>query len=86
MKLNSCLYIDKGGAAAAGDAGGACATFGGLICLSGGPDGPVGRLLQRGQGPAAQALMDALAAMFGDRLYVELQRHPAKTGTPEAER
>ena len=31
--------------------------------------------------------MDALADMFGDRLYVELQRHPSEDGsTPEAER
>ncbi len=59
----------------------------GLICLTGGPDGPVGRLLRAGQKPKAQALMTQLAATFGDRLYVELQRHPTETGqAPDAER
>ena len=32
----------------------------GLICLTGGPDGPVGRLLRQGQRPTAEALIDAL--------------------------
>ncbi|MBV6638426.1 MAG: DNA polymerase III subunit alpha, partial [Mameliella sp.] len=58
-----------------------------VICLSGGPDGPVGRLLQAGQRPAAETLMRDLHKAFGDRLYVELQRHPGEDGTPpEAER
>ena len=47
----------------------------GLICLTGGPAGVVNRLLATGQRPAAQSLMDKLAGIFGDRLYVELQRH-----------
>ena len=47
----------------------------GLICLSGGPDGPLGRLLGDGQGPAAEATCDRLAAMFPGRFYIELQRH-----------
>ena len=47
----------------------------GLICLTGGLDGPVGqRLLERKDAEAA-ALLDALAAIFPGRLYVELQRH-----------
>ena len=59
----------------------------GLICLTGGPDGPIGRLLRAGQKPKAQALMRLLAAAFGDRLYVEIQRHPTDAGQqPEAER
>ena len=59
----------------------------GLICLTGGPDGPIGRLLRAGQKPKAQALMRLLAADFGDRLYVEIQRHPTDAGQqPEAER
>jgi DNA polymerase-3 subunit alpha len=57
-----------------------------IICLTGGSTGPVGQLLQAGQKPAAQALMDRLAGIFGDRLYVELQRHPVDGGLPEAER
>src|ERR1700722_9659873 len=47
----------------------------GLIALTGGPAGVVGRLLAEGQGPAARAVLDELAALFPNRLYVELQRH-----------
>ncbi|MEL6377386.1 MAG: DNA polymerase III subunit alpha, partial [Pseudomonadota bacterium] len=45
----------------------------------------VGRLLRSGQRPAAGALMQRLAVAFGDRFYVELQRHRGETGVPEAE-
>ena len=47
----------------------------GLILLTGGPNGPVNRLLAEGQPQAAEAVLDRLAAVFGNRLYVELQRH-----------
>ncbi|MGD9535773.1 MAG: DNA polymerase III subunit alpha [Alphaproteobacteria bacterium] len=47
----------------------------GLIALTGGPAGPVGRLLLRDQRDAAQALLERLAAAFPNRLYVELMRH-----------
>jgi DNA polymerase-3 subunit alpha len=47
----------------------------GLICLTGGPGGPINRLLVDGQLPAAEALVGKLAGIFGDRLYIELQRH-----------
>jgi len=47
----------------------------GLILLSGGPDGPVDPLfVQNKPGDAASALA-AMAQAFGDRFYVELQRH-----------
>ncbi|MDA7428567.1 DNA polymerase III subunit alpha [Primorskyibacter aestuariivivens] len=85
MKLNSCLYVDKGGQLPQVTLDELETYSEGLICLSGGPDGPVGRLLQRGQRPAAEALMRRLAGTFGDRLYVELQRHPGDNGLPEAE-
>jgi len=48
---------------------------GGLIALTGGPGGPINRLLLDGQRAAADASLDRLAAMFPNRLYVELQRH-----------
>lgn len=86
MKLNSCLYVDKGGQLPQVTLEELAAHSEGLICLSGGPDGPVGRLLQQGQRPAAEALVDQLAGMFPDRLYIELQRHPGEGGAPEAER
>ncbi len=47
----------------------------GLIVLSGGVAGPVGRLLAGGQADAAATVLSELAACFPDRLYVELQRH-----------
>ena len=47
----------------------------GLICLSGGPDGPVDEALVQGQGPLAKQLVERLKALFGDRFYIELQRH-----------
>jgi len=80
MKLNSCLYLDKGGQLNQVTVEELERYSAGLICLTGGADGPVGRFLQQGQGAKAQALMDRLAACFGDRLYVELQRHPGEGG------
>jgi DNA polymerase-3 subunit alpha len=49
----------------------------GLLCLAGGPKGPVGRLLAEGQAEAAEAVLSELAASFPNRLYVELTRHGA---------
>ncbi len=47
----------------------------GLIALTGGPAGAVGRLLAEGQAPAAAAALQRLAGLFPGRLYVELMRH-----------
>jgi DNA polymerase-3 subunit alpha len=47
----------------------------GLIALTGGPAGGVGRLLAGGQTPAAEALLDRLQAAFRGRLYMEIMRH-----------
>ncbi len=47
----------------------------GLILLSGGAEGPLGRLVQRGDKDGAVALLDRLQAAFAGRLYIELQRH-----------
>ncbi len=85
MKLSTCLYVDKGGQLPQVTLAELESHSDGLICLSGGPDGPVGRLLQQGQRPAAEALVDRLAAMFPNRLYIELQRHPGEGGQPESE-
>lgn len=46
-----------------------------LIALTGGPDGPLGKLIVDGQDPAANALLSDLQRLFPNRLYVELQRH-----------
>ncbi len=46
----------------------------GLICLTGGPRGPVGHALKQDRRDLAEARLGTLKAMFGDRLYVELER------------
>ncbi|MDI3336580.1 DNA polymerase III subunit alpha [Defluviimonas aestuarii] len=87
MKLNSCLYLRGDGSLPHVTVEELEAHSDGIICLTGGPDGPVGRFLQAGQGPKAEALMRRLAAAYPDRLYVELQRHPGEGGQyTEAER
>ncbi len=87
MKLNSCLYLDAGGAPPQVTLPELEAHSGGLICLTGGAEGPVGHLLQAGQPQKAAALLTRLAAAYPGRLYVELQRHPGEGGlTTEAER
>ncbi len=80
MKLNSCLYIDAGGQLPQVRLDQLANHADGIICLTGGPDGPFGRLLMTAQATKARALMQALAAIFPDRLYVELQRHPGEGG------
>ena len=47
----------------------------GLIALTGGPDGPLDAALAAGQGHLARERCEALERLFGDRLYIELQRH-----------
>src|SRR5579859_3490737 len=47
----------------------------GLIALSGGVDGPVDPLFAAGRVGEGRAALEALAAVFGDCFYVELQRH-----------
>lgn len=85
MALNTCLYVDKGGQLPQVTMEELTAHAGDLICLTGGPRGPVGRYLATGQRPKAQALMARLAEMFGDRLYVELHRHPGDAACAETE-
>jgi DNA polymerase III subunit alpha len=47
----------------------------GLIALTGGPEGPIDAELSNGNAELARTRLEALKAMFGDRLYVEFQRH-----------
>ena len=47
----------------------------GLIALTGGPDGPINKALSEDQHELALQRLEALRSIFGDRLYVELQRH-----------
>jgi DNA polymerase III subunit alpha len=86
MKLNSALYLRGDGQLLHVTLNDLAAHAAGLICLTGGPDGPLGRFLRAGQTPKAQALADRLTALFPGRLYVELQRHPGEGGRlPEPE-
>jgi DNA polymerase III subunit alpha len=51
----------------------------GLICLTGGPSGPLNEFLLQGQtGHASNAALK-LKQLFGDNLYIELQRHGLPT-------
>jgi DNA polymerase-3 subunit alpha len=50
----------------------------GVIALTGGPGGPLDAAIGAGQSHLAGSRLEALIRLFGDRLYVELQRH----GTP----
>ena len=50
----------------------------GLIALTGGPSGPLDAAIVAGQVDLAYARGEALLRLFGDRLYVELQRHGAE--------
>ena len=54
----------------------------GVIALTGGPKGPLDRALASGQSDLAEQRLQKLKTLFGDRLYMELQRH----GLPEEER
>ena len=48
----------------------------GLICLTGGDEGPLASALANGGEPAARTLLEQLIALYGrNNIYVELQRH-----------
>jgi len=49
----------------------------GLICLTGGQEGPIDRLLAHGQTAKAKSYLLSLNKHFKDSLYVELQRYRA---------
>jgi DNA polymerase-3 subunit alpha len=51
----------------------------GIIALTGGPQGPIDSALRDGQHDLAVERLKTLEKIFGDRLYVEVQRH----GLPE---
>ncbi|KAF0116806.1 MAG: DNA polymerase III subunit alpha [Rhodobacteraceae bacterium] len=90
MRLNTRLYIDG---SMTGSANLPQVTLGelaqnadGIICLTGGPEGPLGRFHATGQQAKARAILERLAAIYPNRLYVELQRHPGPGGAlPEHE-
>jgi DNA polymerase III subunit alpha len=46
----------------------------GVICLTGGPRGPIGVALKADHADLAEARLGLLKSVFGDRLYVEIER------------
>ena len=80
MALNSCLYLPKDRPVPQVTIDELERHAEGLICLTGGADGAIGRLIQSGQAPKARNLIERLAAIYPSRLYVELQRHSDASG------
>ncbi len=76
MRLSSLAFLDHG------DSSAPHVTLaeleqnaGGLIALSGGPDGPVDRAFAAGNAAVGEARLETLAGLFDGRFYVEIQRH-----------
>ncbi|MFV0411394.1 MAG: DNA polymerase III subunit alpha [Paracoccus sp. (in: a-proteobacteria)] len=80
MALSSCLYLRKDGQPVHVTEDELIAHGAGLIVLTGGAEGPVGRMIRAGDAAGAEAALRRLAAAFGDRLYVEIQRHKDESG------
>ncbi len=90
MRLNTRLYIDGVMTGAANlpqvTLDELAQNAEGLICLTGGPEGPLGRFHATGQQAKARAILERLAHIYPKHLYVELQRHPGPGGAlPENE-
>ncbi|WP_082382676.1 DNA polymerase III subunit alpha [Brevundimonas sp. DS20] len=74
--LSSAAYLEAGEMAEPGVAWSMVAARSeGLILLSGGPDGPVDPLFAQGKSGEGAAALATMKSVFGDRFYVELQRH-----------
>ncbi|MGR3541133.1 MAG: DNA polymerase III subunit alpha [Hasllibacter sp.] len=86
MKLSTALYMPEHGGLPKVAMEDLERHAAGVICLTGGPDGPAGRLVRDGKRELAEAHVRRLHAAFGDRLYVEIQRHPGEDGPWEPER
>ncbi len=87
MKLNSCLYLRGDGTPPHVGIDELCQHSDGLILLTGGPDGPPGRLVRDRRPKQGLELLRRLSDAFPTRTYVELQRHPDDgTEPPESER
>ena len=52
----------------------------GLICLSGAVDGPLGQTILNCPSGKDKVLIDQFLKIFGDRFYIEIQRHPTHQG------
>lgn len=82
MALSTCLYVTPVKDAPHVTMDELARHAAGLICLTGGATGPLGQLAAAGKLDDARAHAAALHAIFGDRVYVELQRHMQDNGQP----
>jgi len=83
LKLASRAHLESPDGEPALDPEALLAASSGLLCLTGGAGGALGRLLQDGREAEAEALLERLIRAFPGRLYVEIQRHglPAEAAT-----
>ena len=80
LHLTSAAFLDHGEAASTHVTLEELARWGaGLIALTGGPEGPIDGFLRAGGDAPARDLLESLHGIFGNRLYVELQRHGTET-------
>ena len=80
IKLSSQAFFDPGEAEVPHVHVSRLEEFGaGLIALTGGPMGPIDIALGAGQAERAGDRLSTLEKIFGDRLYVEIQRHGLAT-------
>ena len=75
MKLNSCLFLESGEEAPHITTAQLQKYNQGIICLTGGALGPIGKLLQENHIDKAKILLKHLSEIFLNRTYVEIQRH-----------
>jgi len=76
MRLSSLSFLEHSGEGAPHISFADLSTnAGNLICLSGGPEGPVDRAFANGNAAIGEGRLQSLRDIFGDRFYVELQRH-----------
>ncbi|MCY4327379.1 MAG: PHP domain-containing protein [Rhodobacteraceae bacterium] len=78
LKLNSCLYLGSHAASDGLSLDDLRDHSAGLICLTGGADGPVGRPAAAGRRAESEAALRVLADIFPGHIYVEIQRHKAE--------
>ena len=75
MRLSSAAWLDAGDAQEPHVRLDRLGDVGGLLALSGGPDGPLDRALRAGASDIAASRLARLATLFDGRFYIELQRH-----------
>ena len=80
LKLNSLFYLGNKDSQTGLSIDDICSHNSGLICLTGGANGPIGQLISDGHKAKAHALLEQLENHFPQRVYVEIQRHPISDG------